>query len=269
MGTFRYFLVVTWLLTGSAAFGADLSRIQRTIAREPVYRSKPRYCLLVFGPEAKTRVWLVQDGDTLYVDRNGNGDLTEPGKKVSAEKREEGAADGTYAFKIGEIHDGRRVHKEMHLSIVKIDELQLISSDEVAKTFVAKNPHGRGYVLFGEVEMPGWKGATPGGRIRQHTWYTDAKSVFQFADRPQDAPVVHFGGPWQIALFGWHQLTIGRESDVVLGVGTPGVGPAAMTYIDYEGVIPENVYPTSDIIYPSEAPGDPARTEHYTLKRRC
>ena len=31
-------------------------------------------------PEAQTRVWIVQDGDTLYVDRNGNGDLTEPGE---------------------------------------------------------------------------------------------------------------------------------------------------------------------------------------------
>src|SRR5262249_17986366 len=46
------------------------------------YRGKPAYCLLVFGLEAKTRVWLVLDGDTLYVDRNGNGDLTEEGKPV-------------------------------------------------------------------------------------------------------------------------------------------------------------------------------------------
>ena len=43
----------------------------------------PQYCLLAFGPEAKVRVWLVVDGDVLYVDRNGNGDLTEPGKRIS------------------------------------------------------------------------------------------------------------------------------------------------------------------------------------------
>jgi hypothetical protein len=57
---------------------------ERKVAKEPVYKSNPKYCLLVFGPEAKTRVWLVQDGDTLYVDRNGNGDLTEAGEKVQA-----------------------------------------------------------------------------------------------------------------------------------------------------------------------------------------
>src|SRR5262249_8147594 len=61
--------------------GADLTKIERTIAKEPAYKSKPKYCLLVFGPEAKTRVWLVLDGDTLYVDRNGNGDLTETGER--------------------------------------------------------------------------------------------------------------------------------------------------------------------------------------------
>jgi hypothetical protein len=34
------------------------------------------------GPEAKTRVWLVLDNGVLYADRNGNGDLAEPGEQV-------------------------------------------------------------------------------------------------------------------------------------------------------------------------------------------
>ena len=63
--------------------GADLTKVDRSIKKEPAYRTKsPKYCLLVFGPEAKTRVWLVLDGDTLYIDRNGNGDLTEQGERV-------------------------------------------------------------------------------------------------------------------------------------------------------------------------------------------
>ena len=61
----RHIAVYAWVLIGPAAFGADLSQIQRAIAREPAYLTKPRYGLLVFGPEAKTRVWLVQDGDVL------------------------------------------------------------------------------------------------------------------------------------------------------------------------------------------------------------
>lgn len=69
------------LLVTPASLATDLAKIDRTIAKEPAYRTKtPKYGLLVFGPEGKDRVWLVHDGDVLYVDRNGNGDLTEPGR---------------------------------------------------------------------------------------------------------------------------------------------------------------------------------------------
>jgi WD40 repeat protein len=51
---------------------ADLATVDRSIKKEPVFQTKtPKYGLLVFGPNAKDRVWLVLDGDTLYVDRNG------------------------------------------------------------------------------------------------------------------------------------------------------------------------------------------------------
>jgi len=54
---------MTWLVLTVPAAEFDLNKIERTIAKEPVYQTKsPRYCLLVFGPEAKTRVWLVLDG---------------------------------------------------------------------------------------------------------------------------------------------------------------------------------------------------------------
>ena len=71
------------LLSGSAE-AVDLRQIDRTIRKEPVYQSKsPQYCLLAFGPEANVHVWLVIDGDALSVDRNGNGDLTDPGKRFN------------------------------------------------------------------------------------------------------------------------------------------------------------------------------------------
>src|SRR6266702_3291632 len=63
--------VTTVLLAGAPSPAVDYTKIDRTIAKEPRYQSKtPKYCLLVFGPEAKTRVWLVLDRDVLYVDRN-------------------------------------------------------------------------------------------------------------------------------------------------------------------------------------------------------
>src|ERR1700758_1437391 len=97
----------------------DLLKIERKIVKEPVYRARPKYCLLVFGPEAKTRVWLVQDGDTLYVDRNGNGDLTEDGERVVAKKGDStNIAEGVFDFEAGEIRDGERTHKNLVVSIM-------------------------------------------------------------------------------------------------------------------------------------------------------
>src|ERR1700716_872057 len=81
--SFIYALVVAGNMAVTA-WGADLTKIDRTIAKEPAYKGKPKYCLLVFGPEAKTRVWLGLDGDVLYADRNGNGDLTEEGERLVA-----------------------------------------------------------------------------------------------------------------------------------------------------------------------------------------
>lgn len=68
---------------GLYASATDLTAIPRRIAKEPVYHGKPHYVLLVFGTEAKTRIWLVHDGKHAYVDRNGNGDLTDPGEQFN------------------------------------------------------------------------------------------------------------------------------------------------------------------------------------------
>src|SRR5262245_16175679 len=89
------------------ASAAYLSKIERVIAKEPAYQTKnPKYCLLVFGEEAKQRVWLVLDGNALYVDRNGNGDLTEPGKRVPA------SATGKF-FQAGQLFDGKYTHLDL------------------------------------------------------------------------------------------------------------------------------------------------------------
>src|SRR5262245_60585571 len=260
--------LVTVLLTALPAFApaADLTRIERRLLREPVYKGRPKYCLLVFGPQAKTRVWLVQDGDTLYVDKNGNGDLTEPGEKIAAEKRE-GADEGEYTFKVREIRDGTRLHKELTVWVAKID--YRADQDDSVKALLAKNPKARGYGVMAEVEMPGWKGAALGGRVQQRVSYIDVNGVLQFGNEPQEAPVIHFGGPWQVTLFGRHKFIVGRPADLCLGVGTAGVGPGTTAWVDYEGVIPENAYPIVEITYAPKQPGLPPVRERHELKHRC
>ena len=117
----------------------DLTNIDRTLRKEPTYQTKaPKYCLLVFGPQATTRVWLVQDGDALYVDRNGNGDLTEEGERVAA-KLGTGTdpEQGVFQFDVGEVQDGERTHKSLKVSIGKLDSLA--DRDEQIRAFIAND----------------------------------------------------------------------------------------------------------------------------------
>jgi hypothetical protein len=255
--------------TAGPAAAADLSKIDRRISKEPAYRSKaPRYCLLVFGPEAQTRVWLVQDGDTLYVDRNGNGDLTEDGERVITKGGAANTAEGVFEFEAGEIRDGERSHKNLVVSVMKLDHLA--PDYPQVKQLLSKNPRARGYFLGVEVVMPGWKGAGVGGRVQHFVDPIDLSGLFQFAERPKEAPIIHLGGPWQATLFRPRQrLTVGRVGDLVLSVGTPGLGAGTSACIGYEGVIPEKVYPTVEITYPPRGKGATPIKERYELKGRC
>ena len=72
---------VAWSSALVVADEVNLSKVDRSIRREPVWTSgKPQYCLFVIS--AERRVWFVVDGADLYMDINENGDLTDPGEKL-------------------------------------------------------------------------------------------------------------------------------------------------------------------------------------------
>jgi hypothetical protein len=156
---------------GLTAQGADLTKIDRTIANEPDYKSHPKYCLLVFGPEAKTRVWLIRDGDILYVDRNGNGDLTEKGERCRIEP-DARSSTGWHKCAAGDVveadgkveGDGRIVHRALHLHFYSPDEISL----------KVRAHSGREYCLWWDI----------GGGIS-----------IRLSGRRQDSAVVHLDGP--------------------------------------------------------------------------
>src|SRR5262245_568479 len=183
----RTYLSTLMVLLWAASLGhtgpVDLSKIDRTIGKEPAYRTKsPKYCLLLFGPEAKTRVWLVHDGDKLYVDRNGNGDLTEEGEEVKAvEQRSnrysttegERVESWSWKFDIGAVREGKLKHDALVITMAHGEHIPKEGKPRVVgHTFVAVKLEGK----------------------RQQTAY----GSFAFARRPQDAPVVHFNGPLTI-----------------------------------------------------------------------
>jgi hypothetical protein len=264
---FRLLALLSWLVLSSAATAADLATVGRKIVKEPAYRSRPKYCLLVFGPEAKARVWLVLDGDTLYVDRNGNGDLTEPGEKVAAEKRKDRAPDDqNYTFAAGELREGGKRHLNLTVSVSDLDRVK--NSLPEAKPLLERDPNAREYGVQLEVEVPGYQGTGTGGRLVQGAGL-DARGLLQFADRPQDAPIIHFRGPRTMSLYQQTTLWLDRSNNLALVFGTPGVGAGSFAYVGYEGVVPEGLAPRVEIAFPPRQPGGPPVIARYELKERC
>jgi hypothetical protein len=257
-------------LVNSLAASSDPPTIDRTIRKEPAYRTKaPKYGLLVFGPEAKDPVWLVQDGDTLYVDRNGNGDLTEPGKKVTAEKKPGREEDG-YTFEVGDITVGGRMHKGLSVSfsfLKRFADGSLGKRPDV-KAALTKDPKAMAVWLGADVEVPWLKGA--GRRANFSAGMTDLLGVLQFADTPASAPVVHFGGPLQVTFYNQlPTLRVGRGSELILVVGTPGVGPGTFAMLGYEDIIPAAAKPVVEASVPVAKAGAPPLVEKWVIQDRC
>jgi hypothetical protein len=189
--------VTAVLLAGAAPAEVDYAKIDRTIAREPAYESKaPKYCLLVFGPEAKARVWLVLDGDALYADRNGDGDLTAKDQRFPKQYLKRGTV-----FEVGTIpaRDG-----------VGPSSLEVRVGPRVGK----------------EDSYAIWCRPQEDNGSLQRT-----VGMLLFSDKPGEAPVVHFGGPLTLTILDWHkplqprQLVRGdKDNQLSILVGTPVFG---------------------------------------------
>ncbi len=236
MNAFRMALVLTTLVMAApSSQAADLDRIDRSIVREPLYRSgEPKYALVVLGPEASTRLWLVADGDRLYVDRNGNGDLTESDELVSGSLSHEGL---------------------------------------VARFMVPGLTAWEGKSAALRVTLTGETGFNDDlhfvldGKPFQSVSFDDQDS-FRFAARPQDAPIVHFGGPLQMSLRIEQSLRRGRRASLMTMIGTPGRGDGTFAALDYP-MVPSGVNPVAEIEFPSPVPGkDPIRST-VSLDHRC
>jgi len=97
-------LAVAGLTPASAA---DLTRLDRSLKDEPKYNTRaPKYCLLVFGQDARTRVWLVHDGDVVHV-------LASPDCKAPAAWRH--VKGNPVTFSLGDVWDegGKTCYKNL------------------------------------------------------------------------------------------------------------------------------------------------------------
>jgi hypothetical protein len=224
-----------------AAAPPDLADIDRTIQQEPTYQKKPGYCLLVFGPRADTRVWLIQDGETLYVDCNANGDLAEAGESFRPiDHRDLNGVERyrDWKYEVGDLTPAEGTVKHTRLKL----------------TYFQKGGEPAAQVISVLVN----------GAVLQYAGWGPL-----FALRREEAPVIHFGGPVVCRTLRGGTVSLSKKSnDLHLCFGTPGLGKRAFAFVGYEAV-PEDVRPTVEIEWPAADPGSPAVRTKVTLDQRC
>jgi hypothetical protein len=274
-----FLVLAASLLAGAEAAAADLSTIDRTIKKEPAYQAKPKYCLLVFGPEAKARLWLVLDGDVLYVDRNGNGDLTEEGKRVKVpafEPSKHPAHAQERSIEAGTIAVGGLTHTNLVVSQTqyrrKIDPSvkDPDSWQEYLDSIWRQNPDGIDWMVSLNLDPKcyGLFNGAQGKHVSHFAWVDGRGGHLAFAGRPQDAPVLHFGGPLTLRCSPSEKLQRGEPGELTLCLGTEGLGRGAFVTMCYD-LVPAGVRPELEVRFPPKAPGQQAVIRKYVLTQRC
>jgi hypothetical protein len=249
-------------LAGRAA-AVDLTQIDRSLRKEPVYRSRaPQYCLLAFGPQAKTRVWVVLDGDDLYLDRNGNGDLTDPGERVAPK----------YAHHRPEFRPEAEFLRNFSLNRLKkspqkSDGPILSCGPEVLWFEVFQLVPREDYPDPEEVKF--WQKTPFHVSLLLGTGLGQQSAYVRFADRPQEAPILYFDGPMQLKVddkFGPLAFRRGETSELYVQLVTPGLNATLTTmHSDTTG----DAHPVVEIEFPpGRTDGDPIR-QRVELKGRC
>lgn len=188
-------VLVISIIVGTAgltfAEEVDLSKIDRSIRREPVWKSsEPRYCLFVVlkgdawdnsrpGKPATRmivaredrRVWFVQDGEDLYMDINENGDLSDPGEKLPRLELSD--------------EERRKVKNE---SDWKIPAIEGTNGEPLITNIQIKAKASKGIASADHVVVF----SAPGRR--------DVCVSPTFSDKPADAPIVHVTGPKRLSV---------------------------------------------------------------------
>jgi hypothetical protein len=267
---FLHVLLGCALLTAPTS-AADLAKIERKLVKEPVYKSKALYCLLVFGPEAKTRAWLVLDGDTLYIDRHADGDLTHADDRLMVHRVTKdgpnvmssetkvfldvippGKDDGQNAPTL----KGSPRYSRLSVSHAIPREKAIPPNEEQKEYLERLRSHYT--MVFLRID----------GKYNQMGWAC-------FSEQPGNAPILHFDGPLTLGFgrnFGpFKQPALRRGPDpqeLMVCLETPGLGKGAMVTMDNR-FAPADVHPVADIAFPGKQPGDKPLTSRVVLKERC
>src|SRR5262249_48722694 len=150
-----------------------------------------QYCLLTFGRNAENIVWLVLDDDVMYLDRNGNGDLTEAGECAPLQIDRRDNPDSPLA-RIAVFEDSGRTLGNRSADIVALKGTTRYT--HLAVTWFTPR---ESYVPKSE-ELREHFERLRGGRVRVRVRINQTQEQVgeaALAGRPKDAAVLQFDGP--------------------------------------------------------------------------
>ncbi len=246
---------------GSPAYAQEPPRPEPRPIKEPQYQFKPRYALAVFGPAEHTRVWLVLDGHTLYVDRNGNGDLTEPGNRLQPAIPKDGSDrignrwfphyDDVFEFELSPVQGQASLRFCLHHWVLA----------------------GKFRSPTEEWLEPGWENGTLWRKVGEKAW---AQNPVLFSPSYEEAQVCHFDGLVTIGLKGGERQRLRRGpkgSELALYIGTRGRPARKSPFQVFSPLLCEEVpaaaHPVVDIEFPGKEPGYQPIRVRLPLKERC
>jgi hypothetical protein len=217
----------------------DALPVDHTILKEPKYQSTPKYSLITLGDHGDVKVWMVEDGKRLFVDRNANGDLTDDGPPIQP----------------GQVRklDANRWDFEYVLDAVTPIKGSR-STNFVLRRWNYNDPQDEyGFSLSVGGDLPMYAG-----------WF----GTFWSTNREQ-APVIHFGGPFTPRMLRRKEFTLGEKHErLSLCFLNPGSGPGAESRLSIEA-LPKLVIPELTIEWPTAAGNAPLRTTHLLTQRCC
>jgi RNA polymerase sigma factor (sigma-70 family) len=220
-----------------AARALERIKAEYRLKKEPAYQGPVQYCLLLLGRNAQTRVWLASDGKTMYVDRNGDGDLTQPGEAVPFKPDE----DGGFASLTADRFPGG-----------------------------AGGPHTRLHIA---VRQHDWE-TNKGGYWCVRAWVEGRYPMYafahKFAQKPDEAPVIHLGGPLRLGLTELERgrLVRGGGAELTANVSChyPGVERA---FVDPDEWGATGVHPVAEVRLPARTPGAEPVALRVPLTQHC
>jgi hypothetical protein len=261
------------------AEAADSTKIDRSIGREPVYKSTPKYCLLVFGAKAQDRVWLVLDGDTLYVDRNANGDLTDDGEPVRLAKwvemtKRHPMYSKESRTKAGDLHVGDLTHEALEVYMYqaprRVDPTykDAPSWQDAVDSVWKQTGDGISVLISLDLDCRCYEFLKAGKPKKLTHTSCQWEGVLAFGSSPATAPVLHFGGPLTFRVVQTELQRGKKEEDLTVNLGTAGLGAGTFVAAAIE-LLPPYMDPRVDIAFPPKREGQPEICQDFLLEDRC